>query len=129
MTPRADQPNAPSWPFDIYAWDLDALVEIRPEGNVSTNSQVLAASEAICFQDRTVMTVGIEEIAIYDTTSASSAMNLFRSVPNNALVGFLVCIRLWLASQRSFSALRLSLCSNFGSRPLQFQKQLPKSLS
>ncbi|EIN07297.1 hypothetical protein PUNSTDRAFT_144812 [Punctularia strigosozonata HHB-11173 SS5] len=57
-------------PFDIFAWDIDALVEIQSEGN-----------------DRTVVTVGAEEMGIYDCPTDSSIVNLLSIVPHDTLSG------------------------------------------
>jgi len=81
--PRKD--SMTSRPLRLHASDLEALIEVKPEGKVRGNNYVAQASSLnhLPFQDETVITVGLMDLLIEDVTKDTTFKLLSLTSPRS----------------------------------------------
>lgn len=86
--PREEGGHIAVRPFDITASDVDVLLELKPEGKVREGwlPGLVCQQTYQLSKDETVVTVGVTDLNIYDTTTSNR--NCFLSLTTPRL---LVC--------------------------------------
>ena len=70
-------------PFDIAASDVDVLLELKPEGKVSRVCNRLHTTTYAPPKDETVITVGVMDLDVYNTTSSGRDCFLSLTTPHS----------------------------------------------
>ena len=120
LVPRGEGSQAVVRAFDVTVSDVDVLLELKPEGKVSCINKLGSLNAWLKYrQDETVVTVGITDLIVHDTTPSGKNCFLSLTTPRSLVsipyastvaVG-LNCVRsVHLGSFRAQATLHLSRC-------------------
>ena len=79
LVPRGEGSQAVVRAFDVTVSDVDVLLELKPEGKVGCTDKLRSLNAWLRYrQDETVVTVGVTDLTVHDTTP--SGKNCFLSL-------------------------------------------------